>query len=189
MSRGPLTKGTTMDTMEKVEQIREKTGVSYEDAKAALDANNNDVLDAIIWLEREGKATTTTARATTAADTSGADAMGAAQAAYEQSTTRSAIKDDAAGLWEAIKKAFAKSVEIKMVATRNGQVFFSLPLIVPILGLLFWGATIWLLILGLFFGLRYRFDTPGKAANMANDVMDKAANMADHIKEEIQDHE
>ena len=37
-----------MDNLEKVEKLREKTGVSYEEAKAALEATNYDVLDAII---------------------------------------------------------------------------------------------------------------------------------------------
>ena len=40
-----------MDNLEKVEKLREKTGVSYEEAKAALEATNYDVLDAIIYLE------------------------------------------------------------------------------------------------------------------------------------------
>ena len=32
-----------MDQLEKVEKIREKTGVSYEDAKSALEACNYDL--------------------------------------------------------------------------------------------------------------------------------------------------
>ncbi len=35
-----------MEKLEKVELIREKCGVSYEDAKAALDACGDDTLDA-----------------------------------------------------------------------------------------------------------------------------------------------
>ena len=37
-----------------VELIREKCGVSYEDAKAELDACGDDTLDAIIW-RKQGK--------------------------------------------------------------------------------------------------------------------------------------
>ena len=44
-----------MDKLGKVELIRQKIGVSYNDAKVALEASNN-VLDAIILLERLGKA-------------------------------------------------------------------------------------------------------------------------------------
>ncbi len=44
-----------MDNLEKVEKLREKTGVSYEEAKQALEACNYDVLDALIYLEKKGK--------------------------------------------------------------------------------------------------------------------------------------
>ena len=44
-----------MENFEKVEKLREKTGVSYEDAKKVLEENNYDMLDAIIELERQGK--------------------------------------------------------------------------------------------------------------------------------------
>lgn len=38
-------------TLEKVDQIRERTGVSYEVAKEALESNNGDVLEALIYIE------------------------------------------------------------------------------------------------------------------------------------------
>ena len=41
-----------MDKLEKVEKLREKTGVSYEEAKNALEACDYDLLDAIIYLEK-----------------------------------------------------------------------------------------------------------------------------------------
>ena len=44
-----------MDKLEKVEKLREKTGVTYEDAKAALEACDYDMLDAIIYLEKLDK--------------------------------------------------------------------------------------------------------------------------------------
>ena len=47
-----------MDDLEKVETIRTKCNVSYTDAKAALDAADGNVLDAIIWLESQGKTQT-----------------------------------------------------------------------------------------------------------------------------------
>ena len=44
-----------MDNYQKVEQLVNKTGCSYEDAKAALEGCGWDMLDAVISLEREGK--------------------------------------------------------------------------------------------------------------------------------------
>lgn len=42
-------------TLEKVDQVRERTGVSYAKAKEALEHANGDVLEAIILLEAEMK--------------------------------------------------------------------------------------------------------------------------------------
>ena len=79
-----------MDDLEKVETIRTKCNVSYTDAKAALDAVDGNVLDAIIWLESQGKTQTTSAHAATESapvDEPSAE-MVAAQAAYEKSSKR-----------------------------------------------------------------------------------------------------
>ena len=44
-----------MDDLEKVETIRTKCNVSYTDAKPRSTAADGNVLDAIIWLESQGK--------------------------------------------------------------------------------------------------------------------------------------
>ena len=59
-----------MDDLEKVETIRTKCNVSYTDAKAALDAADGNVLDAIIWLESQGKTQTMSAHAATESERS-----------------------------------------------------------------------------------------------------------------------
>ena len=46
-----------MDKMEKVEKLRERANVSYEEAKDALEANNWDLLDAMVALEKAGRTT------------------------------------------------------------------------------------------------------------------------------------
>jgi hypothetical protein len=44
-----------MATIEMVEKLRERARVSYEDAKLALDACGGDMLEAVIYLEKQGK--------------------------------------------------------------------------------------------------------------------------------------
>lgn len=39
-------------TLEMVDQVRERTGATYEDAKAALEAANGSVVDAIVEIEK-----------------------------------------------------------------------------------------------------------------------------------------
>ena len=42
-----------MEYLEMVETLREKTGVSYEDARNALEAADYNMLDAIVYLEQQ----------------------------------------------------------------------------------------------------------------------------------------
>ena len=44
-----------MDHYEMVEKLRQKANVSYEEAKAALEKTEWDILDALVLLENEGK--------------------------------------------------------------------------------------------------------------------------------------
>ena len=43
-----------MEMIEKVERLREKADVTYEEAKAALEQSDGDLLDAMVLLERQG---------------------------------------------------------------------------------------------------------------------------------------
>ena len=48
-----------MDTsLDKIDMIVERTGVSYKEAKEALEKNNSDVLEAIIYIENKNKSFT-----------------------------------------------------------------------------------------------------------------------------------
>ena len=44
-----------MVTLEKIDQVVERTGVTYEEARAALEEVGGDVLEAIIYLETTKK--------------------------------------------------------------------------------------------------------------------------------------
>ena len=44
-----------MATIEQVEKLRSKANVSYEEAKNALEACGDDILEAMIYLEKQGK--------------------------------------------------------------------------------------------------------------------------------------
>lgn len=176
-----------MDKLEKVERICEKCGVSYEDAKAALDACNDDMLDAIIWLERAGKTNKQTAHYTTKPPSQEivSPEMVAAQAAYEKSSRKSDFSQHMSAFWDAFKNLLHKSVDTKFVATRNGKEFFSLPVIIPIAGIFLWGATIWLLIIGLFFNIRYHLEDTKPITVDVNDAMDKIADAAETLKKDV----
>ena len=172
-----------MEKLEKVELIREKTGVSYDDANVALEAANGDVLDAIIWLERMGKADTQSAAYTTATDYDGSytsPEMAEAQSAYQESS-RSGFDN----LFNALKRLLKKGIDTTFVAERNGERALALPVLVVILGFFVWGATLWLLIIGLFFGFRYHIEGTSQVTAGVNSVMDSAGGLADTIKDTV----
>ena len=173
-----------MDDLEKVETIRTKCNVSYTDAKAALDAADGNVLDAIIWLESQGKTQTTSAHAVTESapvDEPSAE-MVAAQAAYEKSSEKTDFSKKMDGVWEYLKKLFRLSLDTKFIA-----IILNIPILIPIVALFAWGATIWLMLLGLFFGMRYRIDSDGDVPGSINNLMDHAADAADGIKQNLND--
>lgn len=109
-----------MDDLEKVETIRTKCNVSYTDAKDALDAADGNVLDAIIWLESQGKTQTTSAHAATESepvDEPSAE-MVAAQAAYEKSSEKTDFSKKMDSVWEYLKKLFRLSLDTKFMRLR-----------------------------------------------------------------------
>ena len=178
-----------MDDLEKVETIRTKCNVSYTDAKAALDAADGNVLDAIIWLESQGKTQTTSAHAATESapvDEPSAE-MVAAQAAYEKSSEKTDFSKKMDSVWEYLKKLFRLSLDTKFIATRRDAIILNIPILIPIVALFAWGATIWLMLLGLFFGMRYRIDSDGDVPGSINNLMNHAADAADDIKQNLND--
>lgn len=44
-------------TLEKIDIIRERTGVSYAEAKEALEANEGNVVEALVYIEKNQDAT------------------------------------------------------------------------------------------------------------------------------------
>lgn len=178
-----------MDDLEKVETIRTECNVSYTDAKAALDAADGNVLDAIIWLESQGKTQTTSAHAVTESapvDEPSAE-MVAAQAAYEKSSEKTDFSKKMDSVWEYLKKLFRLSLDTKFIATRRDAIILNIPILIPIVALFAWGTTIWLMLIGLFFGMRYRIDSDGDVPGSINNLMDSAANAADDIKQNLND--
>ncbi len=176
-----------MEKLEKVEFIREKCAVSYGDAKAALDACGDNVLDAIIWLEKQGKtaqqATSYTTEANAQPEVS--PEMEEAQAAYQASSKKSEFSQHVDSAWGGFKKLLNKGIETKFIATRHGEQIITMPVIIPIIGLFIWGFTIWLLIIGLFFDMRYHIKGAHPVTVDVNDAMDKVADAAETIKKDV----
>lgn len=178
-----------MERLDKVEKVREKTGVTYEEAVAALEYCNYDVLDAIVMLEQQGKAKAQTAYHTTeAAEPQMSSEMAHAQQEYEQSSKRSRFSELLSRFMEVLQRLCKRGLEVSFVVERNGAHMFSMPtLILVILVLFLFPAAVPLLIIGLFFGFRYHFDGLGSMTVDVNDVMNRAADGAESIRRDVMD--
>ena len=130
-----------MEKIELVETVRKKAGVGYADAKAALDACGDDVLDALVWLEERGYSQTGTARASTGAPGAGVSSeMRAAQDAYARSAQSG---PRAAAGWlsraaAACRRFLRRGMDSKVVSYRNGEKSVQLPLLPTVVGEALW---------------------------------------------------
>jgi len=167
-----------MTNFEMVETLREKAKVSYEEAKAALEASNWDLLDAILLLESEGKIPPETASYSTRAE----------ELPPEEEPQKHK------GFHEGMKwlgRTFGKLLRIgntnQLCVSRNDKELFSLPVTVFVILIL---CSVWTILFAmlfsLFFGVRYSFRGPDLGKESINRVMDKASDMAENVKEEFQ---
>ena len=176
-----------MDQLEKVEKIREKTGVTYEEAKAALDAAGGDVLDALVYLESKGKIKEPEISVyTTKEEPAGAsEAFQQAARSYEAST-RESFGDHVKEFIKWCGKLVKKGCENFFIISKNGEELATLPVLVMILFLLFaFWVTLPVLIAGLFLGFKYSFRGTITQAVDVNTACEKAAEAAETIKQEF----
>jgi len=176
-----------MTELEKVEKLREKSNVTFAEAKEALDASGGDILDALIYLEAHGKATIPAG----GGFYSGADipvALGYAQSAGD--TAGSSTKGSGESFSDLMKrlgafclKMFNKGLNNHMVATKGDQHLFSCPVLVVILLLIcFFWVTLPLFVISLFLGFNYRFSGEDLGRESVNAVMDGASDVVADVK-------
>jgi hypothetical protein len=173
-----------MASLEQVEKLREKANVSFEEAKEALDASGGDLLDALIYLEKRGKVNPPSTGGYYSSQNSGGSQA-------EQNGGYSACRQgQGESFGDMLKRFFRFCLKIitkgnnnYFEAERNGNTVISCPvtILVILLILLFW-VIVPLLIVGLFFGFRYRFRGNELGKESVNKVMDDVSNAAEDIK-------
>lgn len=176
-------------TLEQVDKIRERTNVTYEAAKAALEATGGDMLEAMILLERQGKAppagepdrvtggfySTRAGGGQIPEFPPEADARhGEGMAWYEVLQT----------LWRLLRNCTVNQFEI----WRKGQMMTAMPVLVLLLLLIFamWASGP-LLLAGLLIGCRYRFSGPDLGGDPVNAVIEKMHDAVDEAVVKVKD--
>lgn len=180
-----------MDDLEKAELIREKTGVGYADAKLALDASGGNVLDAIVYLENEGKARPQTASYSTAGSEQGgiSPEMAEAQDAYRQASEGGRFERGFERFCDGCRRVLRKGIDVTFVVDRHGRRILAVPVLVLVLALFAWAITLPVLVVGLFLECHYHFEGVGRVTVDVNEAMDKAASGAKSLKRDVMGHE
>ena len=168
-----------MDQFEKVEKLREKANVSYEEAKEALEANDWDILDAMVYLEKLGKVDGPKATSYT---TNGAD-NSSTQDSTSNSSNDTSFGEIIGKFFDWCGKVIKKGNENSFQIERNNEKPVYIPVTVfVLLGVLFFWVIFPLLVVGLFFGFKFSFKGPDVDRKPVNDFMDKASETAENIK-------
>ena len=188
-----------MDNYQKVEQLVSKTGCSYEDAKAALEACEWDMLDAVISLEKEGKVKKESAEQKTEEPVEVVPEVSSEKISGENSQQITYVyKDNASGdhgdekrapkrernLWKRIKSILTKN---RMVVLKSsGQQIIDLPIWIPVIALIafFWAALI-VAVVAMVFGCRFHFEGEDLGKTNINNTMDKATDYATKVKSDL----
>lgn len=92
-------------TLEKIELVKDRTGVSFKEAKEALEAADGSVVDAIIGIEES-----------------------------IDLKSKSKVSEQSAQIVEKIKEAINKGNVAKIVVKRNDEVLLNLPVSIGIIG-------------------------------------------------------
>lgn len=171
-----------MEMLEKVERLREKANVTYEEAKAALEQTGGDLLDAMVLLERQGKVKEP-ARSTFSTE-------------YEEQTEYIKVKDKVEEQEKAAPR-FGRTIgrlfrgfirfikQTTFIVTRGEDTVFTMPTVVfALLLFFFWEILAPVMIIALFFGVRYSFDGE-EEAERANSILHKAGDFAEDVRSEF----
>ena len=177
-----------MEKLEKVEALRAKANVSYEDAKVAWEASNYDMLDAMIYLEKQGKVNAgSTASYTTSSGTDTSQEFEQAQKNYEDSCQRSTFGEVVNKFGKWCGRVIQKSTEIDFCVTKHDKLLLKVPVLVFVLALLiaFWFFMI-LLVVGLFCDCKYYFQGMDTATIDLNQICEQASETCENIKKDFQ---
>ena len=175
-----------MTELEKAEKLREKANVSFAEAKEALEKSGGDILDALIYLENQGKSTVPAG----GGYFSGADVSKETPMPSSGESEKSGRTDGGEAFADLMRrfgrfclKVLHKGSTNYLEAWKGGEQLFSCPVIVVvILAIFFVWITIPLIIISMFCGFQYRFSGEDLGKDSVNAVMDGATNVVEDVK-------
>lgn len=174
-----------MDKLNLIEKLREKTGITYEDAKSVLEINNWDILDAILDLEKEGKVKGPSVSIFYTNEYNENYEEENTQSNFEEVKKDSNYKSNSTfeGIFEAICKFIdtCNNIFIEMKGKNNFFLKFPLTVVIVLLIFGFW-LLIPLIVIGLFLDIEFSVESKKINTDKVNDILSKISKEVQKIK-------
>ena len=172
-----------MDQLEKVEKLRQRANVTYEDAKNALEACQWDMLDAMVYLEKLGKVKEPEQTVYSTSYDAQTQYVSVVDKVNEQKDSgESCFKK----LGRLCKKAWQKSKDNYFCVGHKDEEVIRVPVWVFVLSLLFaWHVILIVMVVSLFFDCHYSFAGKDDLSKV-NHFMSKANELAERAKDEYE---
>ena len=169
-----------MDKLNLVEKLREKTGITYEEAKCVLEINNWDILDSILYLEEQGKVKRPSVSIFYTNEYNENYEDEDQQFNFQEVKKDNNYKsnNNFEGIFEAICKVIDTCNNIFIEIRGKNNFFLKLPLTVVIVLLIF---GFWLLI-PLFLDIKFSVESKKINTDKVNDILSKISKEVQNIK-------
>ena len=172
----------TMEMIEKVERLRERADVTYEEAKAALEEAGGDLLDAMVILERMGKVSGPARSSYSTEYDEQKDYIRVRDKVEQQKKSAPSFTHTVGRL---VKPFFSFIRHTVFIVTKEDSIIFTMPSWVLVLLLFFfWEAIVPVMVIALFFKVNYSFDG-AQNVKRANDILGKAGEFAQDVRNEF----
>lgn len=177
-----------MENLKLIEKLKDKTNISYEDAKDALENSSWDILDAILYLEEKGriKRPSISVFYTNKNKENYSNNYNLPSNNKKEENYKYSKNKDFHGVFETICRAIDTCNNIFFEISKEGTMFLKIPITVLILLLIF---TFWivipLFIIGLFFGIEFSVSATRVNTNKANKVFKEISLEVKKVKEEM----
>ena len=179
-----------MVTLEQVEKLREYANISYEEAKLALEEAEGDILEAIVNLEKKNLINRPEGGGSFSSNKSQQESKDNKNSANDNFTgnksERSSFGDTMGNLFRNLGGIVEKGNRNTFDVMKGKERVMSIPVTVMIVLLLFaFWIIIPLVVVGLFFGYRYRIIGPDLGKENVNRAMDSVADAAENFKNDV----
>ena len=164
-----------------IEKLSRTAGVDAQEAERALEANDWDLFDAMVSLEREGKTARMGAEVHTVVG----------EPCDEQDAPRrvknSAKENGAGNFWATVKKLLRTMAKTAFVVSRKDEELLRFPtLLLALLAIFGFWFTVPALLIGMALGCRDRFEGKGETSAAANRAMDDISTMVYSAREKVE---